>query len=298
VVAVPSLAGLAVLVLVRQSLARWIGAVALLAAVGYLFTPGTAFGLEGQPIFFRENLRILVPALALGLAIGPAALGRLQHRAAAAIAALGALGLILLTQLAGGPWPAWPAPFRKWGMAASLAIAVATTGWVWIRPRIATRAILAAVLAAVVVAVVLGWPVQRRYERDRFADASSGRSALAVWARSVHGRRVVAAGFHQLYPLYGPTLSNRVQRAGALTGDGEFSDVNTCAQWVRVLRNGRFEFVASSPLDYQKAEPIEAQWTRTQPGTVEVFRRGLAGVFRVGTLDESACRGAAPRPKS
>jgi hypothetical protein len=273
------------------------GAVVVVAAVGYVVTPGTAFGLEGHPLFFRENLRILMPALALGAAVGPAAVARLQRRLAAAIAASGALGLLLVTQLAGAPWPAWPAAFRKWGMVVSVTMAIAALGWERVRSHVSPTVVGVAMLTMVVVAGGVGWPVQRRYERDRFADASSGRSALAAWARSVHGQRIVAAGFHQLYPLYGPTLSNRVQRAGAFTGDGEFSDVNTCAEWVRVLQQGHFGFVASSPLDFQKEEPIEAQWTRSQPATVEVFRRGLAAVFRIGRLDEAACQGAPSRPR-
>ena len=50
---------------------RMFGAVAVAAAIGYVFTPLTASGPEGQPDGFAINLRYLAPALALGMALLP-----------------------------------------------------------------------------------------------------------------------------------------------------------------------------------------------------------------------------------
>ena len=50
---------------------RLAGAVTIVAAIAYLFTPLTAAGPEGHPLAFGINLRYLTPALALGLALLP-----------------------------------------------------------------------------------------------------------------------------------------------------------------------------------------------------------------------------------
>ncbi len=53
----------------RTQTVRMLGAVTVVSAIAYLFTPLTAAGPEGQPLAFGINLRYLVPALALGLAL-------------------------------------------------------------------------------------------------------------------------------------------------------------------------------------------------------------------------------------
>ncbi len=55
----------------REPLLRALGAVALITAVAYVFTPLTAGGEEGQPIAFEWNVRYLAPALAIALTTLP-----------------------------------------------------------------------------------------------------------------------------------------------------------------------------------------------------------------------------------
>ena len=55
----------------RSSAVRVAGAVAIAGGIFYLFTPLTAAGPEGDPRAFGINLRYLVPALALALALLP-----------------------------------------------------------------------------------------------------------------------------------------------------------------------------------------------------------------------------------
>ena len=45
----------------RTPAVRMLGAVTVVAAIAYLFTPLTAAGPEGQPLAFGINLRYLVP---------------------------------------------------------------------------------------------------------------------------------------------------------------------------------------------------------------------------------------------
>src|SRR3954447_9392380 len=55
----------------RSRAVRLAGAVAIVAAIAYAFTPLTAAGPEGHPLAFGINLRYLTPGLALGLALVP-----------------------------------------------------------------------------------------------------------------------------------------------------------------------------------------------------------------------------------
>ena len=74
----------------REPVLRALGAVVLVTAVAYVFTPLTAAGEEGQPISFVWNVRYLAPAVAVGLAILPClpALRATPRRRAAVLAAL------------------------------------------------------------------------------------------------------------------------------------------------------------------------------------------------------------------
>ena len=52
----------------REPALRALGAVALITALAYVFTPLTAGGEEGEPIAFEWNIRYLAPAVAIALA--------------------------------------------------------------------------------------------------------------------------------------------------------------------------------------------------------------------------------------
>ena len=55
----------------RSRAIRWAGAVALFGMLAYLFTPLGAAGPEGDPTGFEINIRFVVPALLLALALLP-----------------------------------------------------------------------------------------------------------------------------------------------------------------------------------------------------------------------------------
>ena len=55
----------------RDRIVRGAGAVALFGMFAYLFTPLSAAGAEGEPVGFAINVRFVVPALLLGLALLP-----------------------------------------------------------------------------------------------------------------------------------------------------------------------------------------------------------------------------------
>jgi hypothetical protein len=68
------LGGLLALIHARDSVLRWMGAVALLGLIAYLFTPLSAAGAEGAPVGFGINIRYAIPPLLLGLTLLPIAI--------------------------------------------------------------------------------------------------------------------------------------------------------------------------------------------------------------------------------
>jgi predicted membrane channel-forming protein YqfA (hemolysin III family) len=62
----------------KDTIIRWVGGVALLGLVAYVFTPLSAAGAEGEPVGFGINIRYAIPPLLLGLTLLPLAPRRLQ----------------------------------------------------------------------------------------------------------------------------------------------------------------------------------------------------------------------------
>jgi len=74
VIALAVAGGLLALLRGRETILRWMGAVALFGLLAYLFTPLSAAGADGAPTGFAINIRYAIPALLLGLTLFPLAL--------------------------------------------------------------------------------------------------------------------------------------------------------------------------------------------------------------------------------
>ena len=57
----------------RDRVIRWIGAVALIGMIAYLFTPLGAAGAQGAPVAFAINVRYVEAALLAGIVLLPLA---------------------------------------------------------------------------------------------------------------------------------------------------------------------------------------------------------------------------------
>ena len=114
--------------------------------------------------------------------------------------------------------------------------------------------------------VAVGYPVQRHYLRDRYANPSfttPGLNAAFKWARSISGARIATTTTRQ-YPLFGTDLSNRVQFVGEQRPHGGFVAPSTCRAWRRLLDEGDYDYVVASR-------------DRVEPGKPAVSRRPPAG---------------------
>ncbi len=73
VIAAAIAGGLLALLRGQDTIIRWVGGVALLGLVAYVFTPLSAAGADGAPVGFGINIRYVIPPLLLGLVLLPLA---------------------------------------------------------------------------------------------------------------------------------------------------------------------------------------------------------------------------------
>jgi hypothetical protein len=242
-------------------LLRVAGLVGLAAAFAWLIAPTSASGPSGTPQGFESGLRYLAPALVLGLALLPATPG-LRNRFAS----------LSLTS-----------PFFALGTKKG-----EVTPW-WER-----RAMLGIGAALALLVVAIGYPVQRHYLQNRYADPSfttPGLNAAFKWAQGISGARIATTSTRQ-YPLYGKDLSNDVDYIGIEQSHGGFTAPKTCRAWRRLLNAGDYDYVIASRdriEPHKPTYPATARWTQA-PNTTVVFRKPPTVVFKLRTsLDPSAC---------
>jgi hypothetical protein len=247
-----ALAGL-LLALRANRLLAVAGAAGLAAALAWLVSPTSASGPDGMPHGFESGLRYLTPALILGLALLPTSppLRRLLQRQPAA------------------PQPGARSSFFP------------LTG----EKDERGRAALGIAALVVVLAALVGYPLQRRYLEDRYANPSfttPGLDAAFKWARGVSGARIATTSTRQ-YPLFGADLSNRVDFVGVERPHGGFEAVGSCQAWRQALDAGNYDYVVAT---FDRVEagappfPPQALWTEG-PGAKVVLRRSPTVVFRL-----------------
>lgn len=263
---------------------RLLGAVGLVSVVAYVFTPRSADGVEGYPLFFAFTLRYVTPALALGLVLLPAdhALAPLARRWWWAAGAF----VLLVVTLSPSGWPL-SSPAR----AATLVVLVAggAAAAVALSRQRAGRGAVAFALVAGVAILVAGWPIARHYLDTRYADRDA-------WARDLRDTRIAVVGEQRQYPLYGRDLSNRVEYIGVKGAHGAFLPVRDCRAWLAALARGAYAYVVVTPPQFpypfgKRSEP-EIAWSRADPALRPVVDHGRAQtVFRVsGPIDPGRCR--------
>jgi predicted membrane channel-forming protein YqfA (hemolysin III family) len=286
----------------RDKALRWAGAVALFGMVAYLFTPLSAAGAEGEPTGFGINIRYAIGPLLAGIVLLP--LPRFlddRRRQWGLMAAL--LAVLVLTDRPDVPLRD---PSRLFALLV-VVLAVAVPALLWLaRERGAGRGLVAAgaaVLALVVVAV--GYPVQRHYLQQRFANEVAGERIPGMdldsayrWARDVSGARIglagTTAGFLE-YGFFGTDLTNRVVYLGQKGPHGSYEPIPTCSAFRAAVNDADLDYLVTSPfLNFlQPGRPIaspEARWLRGEAAVRPVLREGRVTVWRVlGPLDPAGC---------
>ena len=307
----------------RSRTVRMLGAVAIAAAIAYVFTPLTAAGPDGNPTAFTINFRYSFAAIALGLALlplwGPLAAERLRTPVGGEISGelfrtlllAGGLIVLLATSQYSDSARTWDDPFTHIPAAILIGLVMigAPVGLALLGRRSAALAAGAGATLALIVAGV-GYERQDDYldarydgsdvfqfqldDAVRFVNRGEGDEELRVAVAGTSG------GYNQ-YGFYGEDLDNHVQYIGDQRSGGDFREIEKCAPWRVMVNRGSYDLLITSPdLDLNDpAEPKPAPergWVIGNPNATEVLRTGRVSVFRLdGPLDPATCREDAAR---
>jgi hypothetical protein len=149
--------------------------------------------------------------------------------------------------------------------------------------------------AVAVLAIAIGYPIQRHYLQNRYADptfSTPGLNAAFRWAQGIDDARIATTSTRQ-YPLFGADLSNRVTYVGEERPHGGFTAPTTCRRWRQLLNAGHYDYVIATrdrTEPNKPAYPPTARWTAASSAAV-VLRKPPTVVYKLkGPLDPAACR--------
>jgi 4-amino-4-deoxy-L-arabinose transferase-like glycosyltransferase len=314
VIAAAIAGGLLALLRGREAILRWMGAVALLGLLAYVFTPLSAAGADGAPVGFGINIRYAIPPLLLGmvlLAAQPWLGGRepRQGRESSFWPRWGweewglLVGLLLLLVITDRADAALRDPARTFGVPLALIVVVIPAALLFARARGAARGLVIGGFAALgLLLLTIGYPLQRDYLRDRFGPESEipgmQLDSAYQWARDQSDARIgivgTTAGFLQ-YGFFGTDLSNRVVYLGDKGPHGAYNATPTCAAFRTAVNAADLDYLVTSPfLNFiSTSDPVpspEARWLRGEPAVKPLLRSGPVTVWKVrGRLDPRGC---------
>ncbi len=287
----------------RDRVVRWVGAVALFGLLAYLFTPLSAAGAEGEPVGFGINIRYVIPALLAGIVLLP--LERWldgERRQWGLIAAL-----VLVFLATNRPDDALHDGARVFAFILVVLAVLVPALLLYLRRRGSGLVAIAAVSAGLVICLLaIGYPVQRHYLENRFAnDGSAGQRIPGMhlddayrWARDVEDARIglagTTAGFAG-YGFYGTNLSNRVRYLGEEGPHGAFNALPTCTAFRAAVNDADLDYLVTAPfLSFlHPGDPIpspEARWLRGEEAVQPILRSGSVTVWKVeGELAPGGC---------
>jgi hypothetical protein len=287
----------------RDRIVRWMGAVALFGLVAYLFTPLSAAGAEGEPVGFGINIRYVIPALLAGIVLVP--LDRWVDGRRSQWGLLGALVLVFL--VTNRPDQALHDQARVFALAFVIVAVGVPALLLYARSRGTSAATVMVGVGALILAVVaIGYPLQRHYLDNRFANAGSKEEQIPGmdlskayrWARGIDHSRIglagTTAGFAN-YGFYGTDLTNRVVYLGQEGPHGAFNAISTCAGFRSAVDDADLDYLVTAPfLNFlHPGNPIpspEARWLRGEKASRPILREGQVTVWRLqGRLDPDAC---------
>ncbi|HEV7564276.1 MAG TPA: hypothetical protein VGO24_12325, partial [Solirubrobacterales bacterium] len=232
--------------------------VGLATGLAWLVAPTSASGPDGMPRGFESGLRYLAPALILGLALLPTT------------------------------------PWLRPGLGVLSSFPTNSEGKLDSGHPIGRSWVFGMGLALLAVTVIVGYPIQRHYLQERYANPSfttPGLNAAFEWSRGVSGARIATTSTRQ-YPLFGTDLSNHVQFIGSERPHGGFEAPATCRAWRQALNRGNYDYVVTTRDRLEPGKPPYPETTRwtESPQARVVLKKPPTVVFKLnGKLPPSAC---------
>ncbi len=285
----------------RSPAIRLAGAVTIVAAIAYIFTPLTAAGPEGHPLAFGINLRYLIPGFALGLALLPLE-PRLTPERFRVPLLVGGLIALYFTSRNSDANVAWVGQFASvpWAILIGVVLIGAPVGLALLARRDPWTAGAAGLLLALAIAAV-GWAKQDDYFANRYDRTEDFRFQLdkaVQWAKPTSGLRIAVAGTsgaYNQYGFYGDAVDNYVQYVGRHLPEADFRAITSCAEFRRAVNDGGYDYLITTPkLDLNNpadASPSpERGWVKSDPALQEILHASRVSVFKVnGPLTPSGC---------
>jgi hypothetical protein len=287
----------------RDRVVRWMGVVALFGALAYLFTPLSAAGAEGEPVGFGINIRYVIPALLAGIVLLPLEGWLDGERRQWGL--IGALVVVFL--VTNRPDDALHDKARVFAFFLTVLVVLVPALLLYLRWRgVGATALAAAAAGLLVCLIAIGYPGQRHYLENRFANEGTAEERIPgmdldsayKWARGIEDARIglagTSAGFAG-YGFYGTDLSNRVRYLGADGPHGAFNAIPTCAAFRAAVNEADLDYLVSAPfLNFlHPGDPIDSpenRWLRGEEAVSPVLREGRVTVWKVdGELDPGGC---------
>lgn len=253
--------------------------VAIVAAGAYLVTPTGAFGPPDHPYLFGYNVRYALPALALGLlALGAS---QLAVRWKCCVALI--FTAVLIVTLSGP---------RKWALGHGTtlaAIAAALVVAALLRLELLRRHLVALAAVVVVLAVVVGYPVNKRYLRDRYHAQDTPQAQLYRSLQPATNTKIGVVGAGATYPFLGPDYDNTVAYVGQTGEHHQFSDYTTCDTWRGAVLSGGYRFVVVE-ISPGNPPPPALAWTSSDSSATQLFANSAGSVFAINPgFGEAPC---------
>jgi hypothetical protein len=289
--------GGAVLALVlprRRGLERLAGAVVLLGVVGYVNMSHTG-DLEGA--IFVLTTRYLAPVLLVGLGLLALVLaGAPRWARFAGVAAMGVVVVIDAFARHYDRTDNWPTGYLAPG---AVVAAVVLIGAALLRRRQAVPHLWAGASATAALLVVGGYVAQDHFLASRYLESELPLDDINAAFRDVRDERVAVFGTEELYPMFGPDLSNRVTKVAGPQGG---TPVDPCRWWRQRLNAGRFGYVVvADPVGFVPPGPAP-EVLATDPAATTLVDADAGTVFRIdGDLDPTSCpasEASVPAPAS
>lgn len=312
IVILAAVGALGALMAAGERVLRALGAVAVIGALAFVFTP-QFLGLPGAPIFFAYNVRYAATPIALGLVLLPVH-PRLRGEGAGTRFLALELLVLLGTEIAAGVWPTGigsrplSAPVSGGAaIAGALAGAVLAASAILL-PRMLPRArvggsrpVHLASAGAIGVAAIaaFGFGLADRYARARYASTPPIPS-IYRWAQGLGRSRIGVVGLVEQYPLAGRDSASYVQYVGLPEPHAGFGPITHCRQFRDAVNRGRYRWLLIAPAGFPlgSAGRIAPELTWLAGAAVRPVLRErpaanapVAVLYRVnGRLDPGGCR--------
>ena len=292
--ALTALGGLSVLIAGRSAVDRAVGAVGLVGLGLYTSIPGSVvLPAPVALLTFADTVRYAVPALAVVLVALSAS--RQLHKPIPATAVTALLAaLVVLDQFPRRTEPGTPPtllPATDVLLGFVIAVCITAVAVLWKTWRQSPPGFGGVGVAGLVLLCAVEASPFHPYSATGHAAPIS--TSVFSWGREIRHARIAVSGSWGQFPLFGPTLSNRVQYVSITGPNGTFQDATTCGAWRRAVDGGDYTYLVMfrpPPFIAVGRGTTKEAWVSSDRDAILLARYPDVDVWKLrGPLDPSRC---------